>query len=136
MLYLTFMFIAFLLLGGFIGLTHYETEHQVRFFGARRRELDILVERVQFVFEHVDLGAFIQEEIRRLGTIAGHAIVNLSLQAVRVVERLLTRLVRYLRTTSESMEAAPRESTREFVKTLSDFKDTLKSNYPVVPEVK
>lgn len=134
MLYLLLILTSSLLLAGFIALTHYETVHGVRFFEARRNALDEIVERGQFIYEHVDLAAFLREEVQRAGTIAGHAVVNVSLQAVRAVERMLTRLVRYLRTQHESMDA-PHESTREFVRTLSDFKDTLKTSYPAIPEV-
>lgn len=134
MVYLLLISFSALLLLGFIALAQYETTHGVRYFAARRSMLDETVERAQFIVEHVDLAAFAREEIRRAGTIVGHAIVNVSLQAVRSVERVLTRLVRYLRTQHESV-AVPHESTREFVRTLSDFKDTLKTSYPAMPEV-
>jgi hypothetical protein len=134
MLYLLSILVSSLLLAGFVALTRYETEHGVRYFGARRATLDEAVERIQFIVEHVDLAAFLREEVKRVVTIAGHAIVNVSLQAVRSVERVLTRLVRHLRTQHDTA-AAPHESSREFVRTLSDFKDTLKTSYPAIPEV-
>lgn len=133
MLYLTLILTPLLLLVGFVALVRYEEQHAVRFFGSKRSEFDAAIERVQFIVRHVDLGAFAREEVRRISTIIGHAIVNLSLQAVRSVERLLTRLVRYLRTRNEVI-GQPHESTREFVRTLSDFKDTLKTSYPVASE--
>lgn len=134
MAYLLLIALSSLLLAGFIALTQYETTHGVRYFAARREKLDGFVERAQFILEHVDLAAFLREEVRRAAAITGHAIVTLSLRAVRSVERLLTRLVRHLRTQHESIDA-PHESTREFVRTLSDFKDTLKTTYPASPEV-
>jgi len=87
---------------------------------------------MEFILENVDLGAFLRDEVRNAANRIGHAIANLSLQAVRATERLLTRVVRYLRVRHE-VSAAPRESTREFVKTLSDFKENLKA--PEVPDI-
>lgn len=133
MTYLLLILISFALLAGFLLLIQYEESHTIRFFADKRSKLDTAVERAQFIVEHVDLAAFVREELRRAGTILGHAVVNLSLQAVRAVERLLTRLVRHLRTRDESM-SMPQETTREFVKTLADFKGTLKSAHPV-PEI-
>lgn len=129
MMYLTLILTTIALLAAFMSLVQYEEEHGVRFFAPKRSELDGFVERAEFIVEHVDLAAFVREEVRRAGTIAGHSVVTVSLQAVRAVERLLTRLVRYLRTRNESI-AEPQESTREFVRTLADFKDTLKTTYP------
>jgi len=52
--------------------------------------------------------------------------------AVRAVERLLTRVVRYLRT-RQAVDAQPRGTTREFVQQLSEFKGQLVR--PEVPEL-
>lgn len=135
MFHLALILTLLALLAGFIALVQYETKSGIRFFAARRDALDIIVERMQFIVEHVDLGAFVAEELRHAGTVVSHMLVTLSLRAVRSVERLLTRLVRYLRAKSESTEP-PHETAREFVKTLSEFKDTLKTSYPGVPEIK
>ena len=134
MLYFVFIALSLILLAGFIALTQYESNHGVRFFAPQRTSLDAFVERAQFIIEHVDLAAFAREELRRASTSVGHEVVTLSLQVVRSVERLLTRLVRHLRTKNESANV-PHESTREFVRTLSDFKDTLKTSAPVTPEI-
>jgi len=117
------------LLAGFVALTQYETKHGMRFFAAKRTRLDENVERVGFIVEHVDLAAFVRDEVRHAMNWLGHAIAHLFLQAVRSAERLLTRLVRHLRTRHED-EAAPRETAREFVKTLSEFKDGLNATHP------
>ena len=106
----------------------------MRFFAAKRTRLDENVERVGFIVEHVDLGAFVRDEVRHALNHAGHAIVHLSLQVVRSIERLLTRLVRRLRAQPE-IDTAPRETAREFVKTLSDFKDNLKATHPEIHEI-
>ena len=60
--------------------------------------------------------------------------MHLSLIVVRSVERVLTRLVRRLRTHPE-VDTAPRETAREFVKVLSEFKDDLKENRPDISEL-
>jgi len=72
--------------------------------------------------------------VRRLVGLVSHGIALLFLQGVRLAERLLTRLVRHLRR-EHVAETAPRENAREFVKTLADFKETLKETAPEVPEI-
>lgn len=134
MAYLIVVLITLLLLAGFVVMTQYEVRRTARFFASERAQFDATIERITFIVEHVDLGAFVQDEIRRALHQAGHALVALSLTAVRAVERLLTRLVRYFRMRNESV-VAPRESAREFVKTLSDFKDTLQATHPDVSEL-
>lgn len=121
--------VALALLAGFVALTRYETNRGARFFAAKRTWLDEGIERIEFIVEHVDLAAFARDEVRHAMTRFGHAIAHLSLQVVRATERLLTRLVRHLRVQHED-EVAPRETAREFVKTLSEFKDGLNATHP------
>ena len=132
--HLIFILIAFALLVGFFILTQYEVKHDMRFFGVGRARLDTNVERIEYILAHVDFGAFVREEVRHAMDRIRHAAAHLSLQAVRAIERALTRVVRYFRARHEE-RAVPRESTREFVKTLSDFKDGLKATHPDI-EVK
>lgn len=132
MAHLVFIVITLALFSGFFVLTDYEARRGVRFFAVRRERLDQNVERVGFVLHHVDFSAFLREEIRHLVMWVSHAVAHLSLQVVRTVERFLTRLVRYLRS-KHAVDTTPRENVREFVKTLSDFKDQLKSTHPEVP---
>ena len=132
MTYLVVLLVPIALLAGFYLLTQREAQQGVRYFASRRDAFDRDVERMEFILENVDLGAFLRDEVRNAANRIGHAIANLSLQAVRATERLLTRVVRYLRVRHE-VSAAPRESTREFVKTLSDFKENLKA--PEVPDI-
>ena len=134
MTYLIFIFITLVLLAGFLVLTRYETEHGARVFAPLRARLDRDVERIAFVLTHVDLGVFLRDEIRHFAHRVGHDSVHLSLQVVRAIERLLTRLVRYFRT-RQTDDAVPRESTRVFVQTLSDFKVHLKTTRPDVSEM-
>jgi len=127
--YFVSVLLSIALLAGFVALTQYETKHGIRFFAAKRTRLDENVERVGFIVEHVDLGAFVRDEVRHALNHAEHAIVHLSLQVVRSIERLLTRLVRHLRMRHED-NIAPRADAREFVKTLSEFKDGLNATHP------
>ena len=123
------MLIALALLAGFFLLTRYEAHRGTRLFLPLRTKLDRQVGRAAFLVAHVDFAAFLREEIRRGVHHAGHATAHLSLQVVRAVERFLTRIVRSLRTPRDEIDA-PRENAREFVKTLSAFKEGLKTTHP------
>ncbi|MHB8660358.1 MAG: hypothetical protein ACYC75_00240 [Minisyncoccota bacterium] len=129
MTYLIFILVTLALLAGFSLLTWYETERGIRLFAPLRMRLDQRVERVEFVLSHVDLSAFLRDAIRALARRVAHDVAHLSLQAVRAVERLLTRLVRRFRM-RQAVTAAPRGNARAFVKTLSDFKNGLKAAQP------
>src|SRR3989344_5624002 len=114
MTYLILVLLTLSLLVGFFLLTSYEASHGIRLFVGPRTRLDQQSARIEFIVEHVDLGAFARDEIRRMAGIVSHAVVHFSLQIVRTVERLLTRLVRNLRPT-HVVDMTPRESTRPFV---------------------
>ena len=131
---LIFVFATLLLLAGFAALVGYEARRGARVFAARRERLDTFVGRIEFIVTHVDLGEFLREELRHFIGRLGHDAVHLSLIVVRSVERVLTRLVRRLRTHPE-VDTAPRETAREFVKVLSEFKDDLKENRPDISEL-
>ncbi|MFZ3043974.1 MAG: BREX system ATP-binding domain-containing protein [Minisyncoccia bacterium] len=134
MAYLIFLLATLILLAGFFVLTQSETRRGMRFFEPQRARLDRNVERAEFILQHVDLGAFLRDELRRLAARVSHDVAHLSLQAVRATERLLTRLVMHLRS-RHTVDTAPRENVREFVKTLSDFKSGLKATHPEVGEI-
>jgi hypothetical protein len=123
--YLAFNLIALALLVGFVALTAYEERRGVRLFAQARSGLDARIARIAYVLAHVDLQAFVREELRRTAKRLGHFLVALSLRAVRTIERLLTRLIMYLRT-RHPVDAPQGEEARPFVKALSDFKDRLK----------
>lgn len=132
MAYLLTLLLALALAGGFVALAEYEARRGARFFPARRAQLDAYVARLEFIWAHVDLPAFIRDEARRLAGQASHMVAAHTLAAVRAVERELTRAVRYLRT-RHGIEPRPQGNAREFVKTLSDFKDRLKATRPEHP---
>lgn len=131
---LILVLVALALLVGFFFLVASETRRGARLCAPARVRLDELVLQVEFVFAHVDLGAFARNELVALAHRIGHDAVHLTLRAVRAAERLLTRVVRWLRSRQEVVEA-PRETTREFVRTLSDFKETLEAVHPEIQQV-
>lgn len=134
MIYFILMLIALGLVIGFFALTWYEAQQGVRFFEARRLRFDKNIESVKYVFSHVDFGAFLREEVRRISVHIGHEAVHLSLIVVRAVERLLTRLVRRFHIT-HATDTASRENAREFVKTLSEFKEQLNATHPEISDI-
>ena len=131
---LIFILVAVALLGGFFVLTDFEKRRGQRLFAAKRDRFDKDVAHVEFILQRVDLAAFLRSEIRLFVSRIGHDIAHLSLMAVRAAERLLTRLVRHLRS-QHVVDTTSRESARPFVKTLSDFKDRLKASRPEVPDI-
>jgi hypothetical protein len=135
MTYLLLLLGSIALLAGFFIVTSYETRGGIRFFSLHRSRLDQAAEHFAFVWNHVDFGSFIRTEVRHFARQIEHGSVHLTLRAVRSVERLLTRLVRYLHSSRPVAETTPRESAREFVKTLSDFKGYLRENPPEVPQL-
>ncbi len=134
MAYLVSILTAIGLLVGFVALCDYEMRRGTRFFASLRMRLDRDIEQIAFILARVDVGAFLFEEMRHIVSRSGHAVAHVSLQAVRAAERLLTRLVRHLRR-EDAVDTVPRESMREYVKTLSDFKDRLKTTHPEVPDI-
>lgn len=133
--HLIFILITLALLVGFSALTSYEARRGARFFALHRERLDHTVGRIEFIIANVNLGEFLRDEIRHLASRVSHDIAHFSLLAVRAVERLLTRLVRHMRAQPE-IDTSPRENAREFVKTLSDFKDNLKATHPEITDIK
>lgn len=113
------------LLAGFLGLTQIEAKTGRR-YGAWRTKLDEFVDRMLYIYTHVDLAEFVRDEVRHHIGRTGQAGLHLALTVVRWVERTLTRLMRYFRAHPD-VNVAPRETAREFVRTLSDFKEELRT---------
>lgn len=135
MAYLVLILASFALLAGFFALVNYEARRGSRLYEPNRAKLDRTVERIVFITEHVNLAEFLRDEVRHLVGRIGHDIVHFSLIVVRAIERILTSLVRRLRNHPE-VDTAPRETAREFVKTLSDFKDGLNATHPEISDIK
>ena len=129
MMYLIAMVLALALLGGFVVLVEYESRRNVRLFARARTRLDERMTRLEFIYANVDLAAYLRDEARRSASRTGHVIAENSLYAVRAAERSLTRVVRRFHA-SQGADAAPHADAREFVKTLSAFKDQLKAVHP------
>jgi len=128
MIYLFSVVLSFILFGGFLALTAYETKRGERFFAPRRRMIDGEAERFAYAVSHIDLAAFVRTGLRALIARLAHDIAHGSLIAVRSVEKLLTRAVRALRihhaSTAISASANP---SSDFVATMKDFKEELRS---------
>ena len=123
------------LLIGFFALSDYEVKRGIRVFASERSRLDASVEKAEFILTHVDLAAFLREEVRHLASRVAHDIAHLSLVAIRAAERFLTNIVRHLRKNEHAIDTPPHENAREFVKTLSDFKGHLEKTRPEVPDI-
>ena len=134
MAYIVVVLIPLVLIAGLFPLTSYEDRRGVRFFAKQRTLLDGKIDHAIFIFENVDLNAFIQDLVHRIVHQIAHDIAHLSLLSVRAVERGLTRIVRHLRANRVN-DMPQRESTREFVKTLSDFKEQLRETPPEIPDI-
>jgi len=134
MVHLIFILITLVLFIGFFLLSGYETRKGMRVFSRKRAYLDEQVTHAEFIFAHVDFGSFLREEAQHIARTIAHDVAHISLQAVRAVERFLTHLVRYLRS-KRAIDIAPRGTAREFVKTLSDFKEHLETTHPKIPDI-
>ena len=134
MWYLISIVLTLALLVGFLILSDYETKKGVRYYADCRSRLDAHVERIEFIIAHIDLGTFLHGEVRHLASRIGHDIVHISLLAVRSVEKLLTRIIRHQHAQNETT-SAPVESAREYVKTLSEFKEKLDATHPEVRDI-
>ena len=133
--YLIFIIITIALLVGFFVLSDYETRRGTRAFAEKRARLDGEVEKIEFVLANVDIVAFLREESNIIAQRIMHDVAHISLTVVRAVERFLTRIVRRLRMEHKVVDTGPRENAREFIQTLSDFKDQLKETPPEIPNV-
>ncbi|HEV7121665.1 MAG TPA: hypothetical protein VGN56_02445 [Candidatus Paceibacterota bacterium] len=103
MLYFIFIPITLALLAAFMLLTLAEARTGARLFGSARERFDARVARAGFVLRHVDWGAFLNDVARASFERALHDIAHGTLIAVRFIERILTRVVRYLRMRRERL---------------------------------
>jgi hypothetical protein len=126
---------SLLVLAVYISLLAIEARREARFFESWRAALDRAVRRGAFIIAHVDFASFAREQSRVLARRTAHDFVHVSLGAVRAVERLLTKAVRRLRMHPEFVRPT-NESSRTFVRTLSEFKGHLESSRPNLPEAR
>jgi len=97
MTYLILIAVSFLLLGGFLLLTAFERGRGLRVAGVWRNRLDAKTARMMFVVRHVDWGAFVRHLAVTAFERVAHDLAHATLVLVRALERLLTRMVKYLR---------------------------------------
>jgi len=126
MAYLIAIAISFLLLGGFLALTRFETGRGVRFFGDARARFDMGVERASFIARHVDWSAVLAHVVRTAVARIVHDIAHASLITVRIIERLLTRVVKYLRTSRQQAAATSDRKKFDMRASLQQLRQTLK----------
>lgn len=134
MAYLAFIIITLALAVGWVALVGYESRTGVRYAAIQRANLDARVEHIRFLLAHVDFISFIRDEFRRLISHAGHDLVELSLRAVRAVERFLTHTVRSLRMRRPA-ETHSQGNAREFIKNLTEFKNHLQPPHSELSDI-
>lgn len=126
---------ALVLVALYVAILVVEAKRGARFFERERARLDRTVRQGVFILAHVDFASFAKEQTRILARRLVHDIAHLSLGLVRAAERLLTQAVRRLRTQPPSARPSA-ESSRTFVRTLSEFKGQLESSRPKMPEAR
>ncbi len=132
--YLIAVVLSVALFGGFLALLAWEQKRGMRLVAIRRAAFDTRVEQVTLVLTHSDLVPSLETEVRAFGQWFIHEVAHFSLMVVREVERVLTRLVKYLRTRQSAAPVAPLgEPTRAFVKTLRGFKAELRASTASIP---
>ncbi len=97
MTYLISILVSLALFVGFLLLTLFEKKRGLRVAGELRNKLDAKVSRALFVLSHVDWSAFLKHLVVTGTQRIAHDVAHATLLAVRTVERLLTRAVKYLR---------------------------------------
>lgn len=129
MAYLIAILISIGLLVAFLLLTAFERARGVRLFAKARAKLDRRVGRGTFVIKHVDWNAFIRHLVQTAAARIVHDVAQVTLIAVRFVERLLTRTVRTLRESRHKTAPTPR--TDGLRATLVYFrKNLMKARFP------
>lgn len=134
--YLIAQLLVLAVIAGFYFLTRYETARGARFFAAKRDALDQYISQSRFLVEHIDWKSLFREQGKRVIERLGHDVAHATLQSVRAAERFLTEFVRKLRSTGAHHHVSLRETSRPFVKTLTDFKGHLQATRPEMPEIR
>jgi hypothetical protein len=124
--YLIAILATVFLFSGFLWLTSFETGRGARYFAPERDELDRFARRVNFIFEHVDFASFLRHFVISAAETLAHEAVRLVLAGVRALERLLTRLVKYLRHRRSVPAEAVAAPASPFVATIATFKHRLR----------
>ncbi|MDE1944434.1 MAG: hypothetical protein KGH97_02995, partial [Patescibacteria group bacterium] len=89
-----FIAFALLLLVAYGAVLVVEARRGARFFAPYREALDRAASQARFVVLHIDFASFAREESARAARYLMHESAHLALQAVRAIERFLTRIVK------------------------------------------
>jgi len=134
MAYLIAIASALALFIGFLLLTRFERARGVRFLEGLRNTVDEKTDKALFVATHVDWSAFLSHFFRTLVARIAHDIAHASLIVVRVLERLLTRIVKYLRSTRPQTPSIPEKPRFDMRESLSQFRLVRKRKKETAPE--
>lgn len=118
------------LFGAFLLLTVLEAKYG-RVGGAARARMDRRVARISYIVGHIDWGGFVKHLVRSGVERVAHDSAHATLQAIRFVERLLTRAVRSLRERRKGIvvpsvsrqRVSLRETLRKFRRTFARTKE-------------
>ncbi|MCI0597721.1 hypothetical protein L0Y34_01465 [Candidatus Parcubacteria bacterium] len=91
------LLVVAVLLVWFLYLTAWEKKREVRVCSRARSALDRKVSYVVHKVQSGEAGTAFKREARALAEYLGHEITHVALAGVRVIERLLTRAMRYFR---------------------------------------
>ena len=129
MIYLISIVGSIALFAGFLALTRFEHARGTRYMSVRRERLDAVTGRALFIVRNVDFASLVRAEMTRALRRVSHILIAASLQGIRAVERVLTRLIRRLRAEGGVQHVRPdRPSGRQFISALTDFKARLSSH--------
>lgn len=130
MIYFLIAIVPPALLTGFLVLTLIERRRGLRVLGVWRNRLDARVARASFIVAHVDWSAFTKHLLRTSAERIVHDIAHTSLIAVRTLERVLTRTVRYLRERGAHQEASTEAVAQSSVidRTIATLRHTIRQS--------
>lgn len=123
MSYLFLIVLSIALFSSFLILASYETSRGTRFLAGPRARLDARVARAAFIIRHVDWSAWLRDLVQSGSARLMHDVAEGTLSLVRIIERMLTRTVRYLREQRHAPEQ-PRVQ-RSFKETVLDLRKRL-----------
>ncbi len=129
MTHLLFTFISIFLFAAFMLLTAQESRKGVRVLAGVRAKLDQRVSQAAFLFQHVDWSGFLAHLLKSSAEHLLHELAHGALIAVRTLERLLTRMVKYLRERRMHLTTvANAPKTSPFTRAVGSVKQALRRN--------
>lgn len=144
MAYIIAIVASLILFFGFLLLVRVETGRGTRVLAGFRERLDVRAARLAFIVRHVDWAAFLSHMVRSLSARVAHDVAHATLVVVRVLERMLTRFVKYLRSggqqvahvahVTEKKKFNLRDSLKQFRSTLRQEDMAEELPHPAVSE--